>query len=145
MNPSTFRSNLKTQLDARSDFSNESATVHRYDPGKTATKWPWLALLDVTNVTQEDQGLAGDQHQTFQFDGVIEARSAGSSGDKWATAEDQAWDLINGLIDQLTDDQTVNGVCERARVTSWVLSTMTDDKNLWCEIEFQIQVDDFDA
>jgi len=125
MNPSTLRSNL--------------AEIHRYPPGKKARTVPTLIIGQVQNVAQEDFTLVGEISKIYTIQGGGYAPGAGSADSQWATAEGNAYTLIDELNDQLEDDETINGACNHARVSSWNMTPSVDDQGkVFFEFEFTI-------
>ncbi len=127
MNPSTFRTNLKTLLDANTNYSTLGAKVHKYPPGKQAGMVPTVFMHEVRRVAQEDQSLLGDQQAVYEITGGAYAPSAGAADAQWTTADTNAYTLIEGLINELVADNTVGTVCAHARVADWTMTPSTTE------------------
>jgi len=144
MNPSTFRSNLKTQLAALSDYTTLSAKVWAYPPGKYADTNPTIFIRDIEQVNHELFTLIGDaeRNYTVTVGGYAPAAGQASTDADWQTMESNAYTLINGLIGQLESDGTVNGACNYARVSSWSLapSQLEENGRAFMDIEATIAV-----
>lgn len=140
MNPSTFRTNLKAQLDALAAYTTLKVKVHKYPPGGLALHEPTLFFADSQNI-QDLFTPVGDEETTFTFTGGGYAPGAGASDAQWATAETDAHTIINGLIGQLQSDRTVNAACNWAAVQSWTITpTQTDDGTCYMDITFSLLI-----
>lgn len=122
MRPDQFRSNLKTQLDARAGLTNISAKVWRYPPGNMAKNEPTIFFKEVEDVTEGRHTYDNDVERVYTLSGEFYEDAAGAAEAKWATAEQNAYTLIDELSNQLSEDPTVNGACNHARVTTWNLA-----------------------
>lgn len=143
MNPATFRSDLKTQLDLRSGLTSINAEVFRYPPGSKARMAPTLFFDQLQSVFDEDLNLLADRDTTYNLTGGGYAPSSGAEATKWATAEANANTLLEELRAQLVADQTVNGNCERARMVEWTTApSQTDDGKMFFDFTFTIEVRD---
>jgi hypothetical protein len=140
MNPSVFRSNLKTQLQNLSAYNTLGAVVFAYPPGQQATTKPTIFLNQVENVTESEFTLAGNQEELFSITGGGYAPGDGSNDTQWGTMETNAWTLLSGLIGQLVTDSTVNGACSHAHVTSWSMTPaqMPENNRVFMDFEFTI-------
>ena len=142
MNPSTFRSKLKTQLAARSDYTTLGVDVFAYPPGKLASTKPTCFVDAIENVTQTGLALDGNTQAEYSVTVGGYAPGVGSKDSEWQTMEANAYTIVNGLIQQLLTDSTVNGACDFARVTSWNLvpSQMPENNRAFMDFEATITV-----
>lgn len=144
MNPSTFRTNLKTLLDARPNLTSIDCQVFRYPPGAKADVRPTLFLTE-WRLDQIDGTLLPSStiDRTYVFDGLGHVETAGAQESQWGTAEATASTLITELEATLLADQTVSGACTQARLASASLTPSTDgQKRVFMDIEFSIAVRD---
>lgn len=141
MNPSTFRSNLKTLLDARGALTTLSAQVFRYPPGAQSRLVPTLFVGPIANTSQEDGTLlpSSTLDRTYTISGGGYAPGSGATDAKWGTAESNAWTLISELTDQCLEDETINSACTQARLTNWSLTpSQDDDGRVYMDIDWTI-------
>lgn len=139
MNPATFRSKLKVQLDALSAYQTLKVDVFRYPPGSLARTKPTLFIRDAEQVELTDFTLVGNQEERWTITGGAYAPSAGASDTEWATAEENAYTIIDTLADQLVTDPTVNGACNRAKLTSWSSRPSQGDSGImFVDVEWTI-------
>ena len=127
MNTSTFRTNLKTALDALSAYTTLGADVHKYPPGKAAKMVPTVIVAEVT-ANRDDLTLLATQFTNYTVTGGGYAPGAGAADAGWATAESNANTLMAGLGSALIADQTVGGICTKARLESYTVTPTTDDQ-----------------
>lgn len=141
MNPSTFRTNLKTLLDARANLTSIDTQVFKYPPGAMGDTRPTIFLTEISTV-QEDATLATAYDKTYTVEGRAYTEVAGAEEAKWATAESQASTLITELESTLKTDQTVSGACTQARLTSWTLAPRAEEgsKRVFMDVEFALTV-----
>jgi hypothetical protein len=141
LNLSTFRGNLKTQLDVLAAYQTLGVTVFKYPPGALATTKPTL-WFDRAQHSPEILTLVGDSSDTIQLTGGGYASGAGATDADWVTAEDNAQSLIDGLIAQLQTDPFVNSACTYAHVSAWTIepSQDPDAKRLFMDLTFTINI-----
>lgn len=139
MNPASFRSKLKTQLDVLSAYTTLKVDVFRYPPGALAQTKPTLFLRDAEQVELSDFTLTGNQQERWTITGGAYAPSAGETDTQWATAEENAYTMVDALADQLVTDPTVNGACNYAKLTSWSSRPSQGDSGLvFVDVEWTI-------
>jgi hypothetical protein len=142
MNPSLFRTNLKTLLAARSDYTTLSAKVHAYPPGKLATTHPTVFINAISDVTNTGLTLDGDFERTYQITlgGYAPAVGQASTDADWATMETNAYTLIDGVRATIQADPSVGTACDYAWLTQWNLvpSQLEDNSRVFMDIEATI-------
>lgn len=128
MNPSLFRSTLKTGLDGRSAVSNLNTKVFRYPPGKQAVMTPTLWIVDVATAEEDGTLLPSSTlDRTYTVTGGGYCPSSGHTDAKYATAESNAWTLIEELGAQLIETTEVDSERTYARLTGWEFSPSTTE------------------
>lgn len=138
MNTATFRTNLKTALNAVPALS--TVAVHKYPPGKMATLVPSLIIADIT-VAYDDLTLRGTGFNLYTVNGGGYVPTSGVRDEEWAQAESDASTLLSGLRTALSADHTVGGVCTRARLsTSAIAPAVSDDGRVFMDLTWALSV-----
>jgi hypothetical protein len=143
MNTAGLRTELQTQLLARSNLSTISAEVHRYPPGDRATVLPTIILTDDST---SSQGLAlggAESIRTVTLNGQAYATTTGgASDDDWDDAETNLTTLLEEMWDTLEADPTIGGLCDFAEVSSVNKTTSQDPDSgrTFFDAEFSITI-----
>lgn len=130
-----FRSNLKTQLEARPGLSG--VKVFSYTPGEVLDR-EFISLGNAnTNLAPFTMG--GQYEQTFTVTGLIFVNQVGA-GDLVAEAtNDRAVALMDEIFQQIVQDPTVNGSVQNAELTSYREENGVDENGRVCTFEFEIE------
>ena len=141
MNTTTFRTNLKTLLDARPGLD---ATVEKYPPGNRGTSAPTL-FIGTISVENTDGTLlpSSTLDRTYTVNGGGWAGGAGASDAKWAAAETIVNTMMTELEAQCVEDQTINGICTQARLLRWESGvTQEPDGSVYFGVDWVLNIRD---
>ena len=143
MNTATFRTNLKTLFDARSGVTTISGKMEKYPPGKLGTPNPTL-FIGTINLVQEDLTLlpSSDLNRTYTVSGGGWGGGAGATDTIFAAAEAKAQTLMSELEATCLADQTINGACIQARLTTYELGVVVEPDNVYFGVDWTITVRD---
>ena len=110
-----FRSNLKTQLEARSNLSG--VKIFSYTPGEVLDR-EFISLGNAnTNIVPFTMG--GQYEQQFTVTGLVFVNQVGA-GDLVAEAtNDRAVALLDEVFQQIVSDPTVNGSVQNAELVNY--------------------------
>ena len=130
-----FRSNLKTQLEARSNLSG--VKIFSYTPGEVLDR-EFISLGNAnTNIVPFTMG--GQYEQQFTVTGLVFVNQVGA-GDLVAEAtNDRAVALLDEVFKQIVSDPTVNGSVQNAELTNYREENGVDENGRVCTFEFEIE------
>ena len=134
----TVRSNLKTQLDARSGLSGVS--VFKYAPLDQAPKKEMIYLGDA-NSGLEFQSFGSVYEEQIDLKVFVYVMNAGAGDSVAGTVETRAIALANEVIDQLSDDATINGAVIVSRMRNMTIENTLSDEGRICLIEMDIEAE----
>ena len=129
----TVRSNLKTQLDARSGLNGVS--VFKYAPLDQAPKKEMIYLGDA-NSGLEFQSFGSVYEEQIDLKCFVYVLKAGAG-----TVETRAIALANEVLDQLSDDSTINGAVIVSRMRNMTIENTLSDEGRICLIEMDIEAE----
>lgn len=122
MNPSTFRTNLKTALDADATITSLNAVVYKYPPGDKAALTVTQPIIGINRVTTtSDDGTllpSSTLDQTYLVDGGVSVKAKGATDAFWTAAESTAYQLLERL--QAVAIAGITGATQ-VRLTRWEL------------------------
>ena len=130
-----FRSNLKTQLEARSNLSG--VKIFSYTPGEVLDR-EFISLGNAnTNIVPFTMG--GQYEQQFTVTGLVFVNQVGA-GDLVAEAtNDRALALLDEVFQQIVSDPTVNGSVQNAELVNCREENGVDENGRVCTFEFEIE------
>lgn len=130
-----FRSNLKTQLEARSNLSG--VKIFSYTPGEVLDR-EFISLGNAnTNIVPFTMG--GQYEQQFTVTGLVFVNQVGA-GDLVAEAtNDRAVALLDEVFQQIVSDPTVNGSVQNAELVNYREENGADENGRVCTFEFEIE------
>ena len=134
----TVRSNLKTQLDARSGLNGVS--VFKYAPLDQAPKTEMIYLGDA-NSGLEFEAFGSVYEEQIDLKCFVYVLKAGAGDSVAGTVESRAIALANEVIDQLSDDSTINGAVIVSRMRNMTLENTLSDEGRICLIEMDIEAE----
>ena len=134
----TVRDNLKTQLDARSGLSGVS--VFKYAPLDQAPKKEMIYLGDGSS-SLEFQAFGSVYEEQLDLKCFVYVLRAGAGDSVAGTVETRAIALANEVIDQLSDDSTINGAVIVSRMRNMTLENTLSDEGRICLIEMDIEAE----
>ena len=134
----TVRSNLKTQLEARSGLSGVS--VFKYAPLDQAPKKEMIYLGD-PNTGLEFPSFGSVYEEQIDLKCFVYVLRAGDGDSVAGTVESRAIALANEVIDQLSDDATINGAVIVSRMRNMTLENTVSDEGRICLIEMDIEAE----
>ena len=134
----TMRSNLKTQLDARSGLNGVS--VFKYAPLDQAPKTEMIYLGDA-NSGLEFEAFGSVYEEQIDLKCFVYVLKAGAGDSVAGTVETRAIALANEVIDQLSDDATINGAVIVSRMRNMTIENTLSDEGRVCLIEMDIEAE----
>ena len=134
----TVRSNLKTQLDARSGLNG--VTVFKYAPLDQAPKKEMIYIGDA-NSELEFQSFGSVYEEQIDLKVFVYVLRAGAGDSVAGTVETRAVALANEVIDQLSDDATINGAVIVSRMRNMEIEYTISDEGRICLIEMDIEAE----
>ena len=134
----TVRSNLKTQLDARSGLNG--VTVFKYAPLDQAPKKEMIYIGDA-NSELEFQSFGSVYEEQIDLKVFVYVLRAGAGDSVAGTVETRAVALANEVIDQLSDDATINGAVIVSRMRNMTIENTLSDEGRVCLIEMDIEAE----
>ena len=134
----TMRSNLKTQLDARSGLNGVS--VFKYAPLDQAPKTEMVYLGDA-NSGLEFEAFGSVYEEQIDLKCFVYVLKAGAGDSVAGTVETRAIALANEVIDQLSDDATINGAVIVSRMRNMTIENTLSDEGRICLIEMDIEAE----
>ena len=134
----TVRSNLKTQLDARSGLNG--VTVFKYAPLDQAPKTEMIYLGDA-NSGLEFEAFGSVYEEQIDLKCFVYVLKAGAGDSVAGTTETRAIALANEVIDQLSDDATINGAVIVSRMRNMTIENTLSDEGRVCLIEMDIEAE----
>ena len=134
----TVRSNLKTQLDARSGLNGVS--VFKYAPLDQAPKTEMIYLGDA-NSGLEFEAFGSVYEEQIDLKCFVYVLKAGAGDSVAGTVETRAIALANEVIDQLSDDATINGAVIVSRMRNMTIENTLSDEGRICLIEMDIEAE----
>ena len=134
----TVRSNLKTQLDARSGLNG--VTVFKYAPLDQAPKKEMIYIGDA-NSELEFQSFGSVYEEQIDLKVFVYVMNAGAGDSVAGTVETRAIALANEVIDQLSDDATINGAVIVSRMRNMTIENTLSDEGRVCLIEMDIEAE----
>ena len=129
---------LKTQLEARSGLSGVS--VFKYAPLDQAPKKEMIYLGDA-NTGLEFQSFGSVYEEQIDLKCFVYVLRAGAGDSVAGTVESRAIALANEVIDQLSDDATINGAVIVSRMRNMTLENTLSDEGRICLIEMDIEAE----
>ena len=134
----TVRDNLKTQLGARSGLSGVS--VFKYAPLDQAPKKEMIYLGDASsNIDFLSMGSVYEEQIDLKV--FIYVLRAGAGDSVAGSVESRAIVLANEVIDQLSDDSTINGSVIVSRMRSMQIENSLSDEGRICLIEMDVEAE----
>ena len=134
----TVRSNLKTQLDARSGLNGVS--VFKYAPLDQAPKKEMIYIGDAVSGL-EFQSFGSVYEEQIDLKCFVYVLRAGAGDSVAGTVESRAIALANEVIDQLSDDSTINGAVVVSRMRNMTIENTLSDDGRICLIEMDIEAE----
>ena len=134
----TMRSNLKTQLEARSGLNGVS--VFKYAPLDQAPKTEMIYLGDA-NSGLEFEAFGSVYEEQIDLKCFVYVLKAGAGDSVAGTVETRAIALANEVIDQLSDDATINGAVIVSRMRNMTIENTLSDEGRICLIEMDIEAE----
>tara|TARA_R100000329_G_scaffold27810_1_gene25855 strand:- start:52 stop:495 length:444 start_codon:yes stop_codon:yes gene_type:complete len=134
----TMRSNLKTQLEARSGLNGVS--VFKYAPLDQAPKTEMIYLGDA-NSGLEFEAFGSVYEEQIDLKCFVYVFKAGAGDSVAGTVETRAIALANEVIDQLSDDATINGAVIVSRMRNMTIENTLSDEGRICLIEMDIEAE----
>ena len=134
----TMRSNLKTQLEARSGLNGVS--VFKYAPLDQAPKTEMIYLGDA-NSGLEFEAFGSVYEEQIDLKCFVYVLKAGAGDSVAGTVESRAIALANEVIDQLSDDSTINGAVIVSRMRNMTIENTLSDEGRICLIEMDIEAE----
>ena len=134
----TMRSNLKTQLEARSGLNGVS--VFKYAPLDQAPKTEMVYLGDA-NSGLEFEAFGSVYEEQIDLKCFVYVLKAGAGDSVAGTVETRAIALANEVIDQLSDDATINGAVIVSRMRNMTIENTLSDEGRICLIEMDIEAE----
>ena len=131
MDTSTFRTNLKTLLDADATLSAAGVVVYKYPPGDTGlrTNAPVIGFNEIASVGVEDGSLlaSSTSDQTYSIQGGVFVKATGESDTAWAAAEATANTLIERIRVVCIENERLSGIATQTRLVAWNLEPTADN------------------
>ena len=134
----TVRSNLKTQLEARSGLNGVS--VFKYAPLDQAPKTEMIYLGDA-NSGLEFEAFGSVYEEQIDLKCFVYVLKAGAGDSVAGTVETREIALANEVIDQLSDDSTINGAVIVSRMRNMTIENTLSDEGRVCLIEMDIEAE----
>jgi len=134
----TVRSNLKTQLDARAGLNGVS--IFKYAPLDQAPKTEMIYLGDA-NSGLEFEAFGSVYEEQIDLKCFVYVLKAGAGDSVAGTTETRAIALANEVIDQLSDDATINGAVIVSRMRNMTIENTLSDEGRVCLIEMDIEAE----
>ena len=134
----TVRSNLKTQLEARAGLNGVS--VFKYAPLDQAPKKEMVYLGDA-NSGLEFEAFGSVYEEQIDLKCFVYVLKAGAGDSVAGTTETRAIALANEVIDQLSDDATINGAVIVSRMRNMTIENTLSDEGRVCLIEMDIEAE----
>ena len=134
----TVRSNLKTQLEARAGLNGVS--VFKYAPLDQAPKKEMVYLGDA-NSGLEFEAFGSVYEEQIDLKCFVYVLRAGAGDSVAGTTETRAIALANEVIDQLSDDATINGAVIVSRMRNMTIENTLSDEGRVCLIEMDIEAE----
>ena len=134
----TVRDNLKTQLDARSNLSG--VAIFKYAPLESNNKKEFIYLGDA-NSSMDFQAFGSVYEEDIDLKVFIYVLRAGAGDSVASTTESRALALANEVIDQLSDDSTINGAVLVSRMRNMTIENTLSDEGRVCVIEMDIEAE----
>ena len=134
----TVRSNLKTQLDARAGLNGVS--IFKYAPLDQAPKTEMIYLGDA-NSGLEFEAFGSVYEEQIDLKCFVYVLKAGAGDSVAGTTETRAIALANEVIDQLSDDATINGAVIVSRMRNMTIENTLSDEGRICLIEMDIEAE----
>ena len=134
----TVRSNLKTQLDARAGLNGVS--IFKYAPLDQAPKTEMIYLGDA-NSGLEFEAFGSVYEEQIDLKCFVYVLRAGAGDSVAGTTETRAIALANEVIDQLSDDATINGAVIVSRMRNMTIENTLSDEGRVCLIEMDIEAE----
>ena len=134
----TVRDNLKTQLDARSNLSG--VAIFKYAPLESNNKKEFIYLGDA-NSSMDFSAFGSVYEEDIDLKVFIYVLRAGAGDSVASTTESRALALANEVIDQLSDDSTINGAVLVSRMRNMTIENTLSDEGRVCVIEMDIEAE----
>ena len=134
----TVRDNLKTQLDARSNLSG--VAIFKYAPLESNNKKEFIYLGDA-NSSMDFQAFGSVYEEDIDLKVFIYVLRAGAGDSVASTTESRALALANEVIDQLSDDATINGAVLVSRMRNMTIENTLSDEGRVCVVEMDIEAE----
>ena len=134
----TVRDNLKTQLDARSNLSG--VAIFKYAPLESNNKKEFIYLGDA-NSSMDFSAFGSVYEEDIDLKVFVYVLRAGAGDSVASTTESRALALANEVIDQLSDDATINGAVLVSRMRNMTIENTLSDEGRVCVIEMDIEAE----
>ena len=134
----TVRDNLKTQLDARLNLSG--VAIFKYAPLESNNKKEFIYLGDA-NSSMDFSAFGSVYEEDIDLKVFIYVLRAGAGDSVASTTESRALALANEVIDQLSDDATINGAVLVSRMRNMTIENTLSDEGRVCVIEMDIEAE----
>jgi|TARA_B100001094_G_scaffold309356_1_gene342918 hypothetical protein len=130
-----FRSNLKTQLEARAGLSG--IKIFSYSPGEVLDRE--FISLGGANTSISPFTMGGQYEQTNSINGLIFVNQVGAGDTVAESTNDRAVFLMEEVFQQIVSDPTVNGSVQNAELTRYQEENGADENGRVCTFEFEIE------
>ena len=134
----TVRDNLTTQLGARSNLSG--VAIFKYAPLESNNKKEFIYLGDA-NSSMDFSAFGSVYEEDIDLKVFIYVLRAGAGDSVASTTESRALALANEVIDQLSDDATINGAVLVSRMRNMTIENTLSDEGRVCVIEMDIEAE----
>ena len=134
----TVRDNLKTQLDARSNLSG--VAIFKYAPLDSNNKKEFIYFGDA-NSSIDFLAFGSTYEEDIDLKVFVYVLRAGAGDSVASTTESRALALANEVIDQLSDDATINGAVVVSRMRNMTVENTLSDEGRVCVIEMDIEAE----
>ena len=134
----TVRDNLTTQLGARSNLSG--VAIFKYAPLESNNKKEFIYLGDA-NSSMDFSAFGSVYEEDIDLKVFIYVLRAGAGDSVASTTESRALALANEVIDQLSDDATINGAVLNSRMRNMTIENTLSDEGRVCVIEMDIEAE----
>ena len=133
----TVRDNLHTQLSARSGLSGVS--INKYNPIESNKKE--FIFFGDSDSTINFQAFGSVYEEDLSLEIFVYVLRAGAGDSVASTTESRALALANEVIDQLSDDATINGAVLVSRMRNMTIENTLSDEGRVCVIEMDIEAE----
>ena len=133
----TVRDNLHTQLSARSGLSGVS--INKYNPIESNKKE--FIFFGDSDSTINFQAFGSVYEEDLSLEIFVYVLRAGAGDSVAGSVESRAIVLANEVIDQLSDDSTINGSVIVSRMRTMQIENTLSDEGRICLIEMDVEAE----